>query len=63
MLSTLFDVYDGTSKQMSFSDILAQSEKTLLFFYPKDDTPGCTVENQDFTTFQKEFSKLGIGLV
>lgn len=22
--------------------------KAVLFFYPKDDTPGCTVENQDF---------------
>jgi len=63
MFKTVFDVYDGTAKKMPFSDILAKYEKTLLFFYPKDDTPGCTVENQDFTTFQKEFFNLGIGLV
>ncbi len=28
---------------------LTKSEKTLLCFYPKDNTPGCTLEAQDFT--------------
>jgi len=63
MFSHIFDVYDGTHKKYSFADILAFSQKTLLFFYPKDDTPGCSVENQDFTTFQEDFSALGIQLV
>ncbi len=27
----------------------------VLYFYPKDDTPGCTMEGQDFTKKHKQF--------
>jgi len=30
----------------------------VLYFYPKDNTPGCTTEAQDFTAALKEFEKL-----
>ena len=30
----------------------------ILYFYPKDDTPGCTIEAQDFTKKIAEFEKL-----
>ena len=30
----------------------------VLYFYPKDNTPGCTVEGTDFRDLHKEFSKL-----
>ena len=30
----------------------------VLYFYPKDDTPGCTVETIDFNKLLKEFKKL-----
>ncbi len=53
---------NGVSKQTTLKDILSQSEKTLLYFYPKDDTPGCTLENTDFTHLKDEFEKLGIQL-
>jgi thioredoxin-dependent peroxiredoxin len=36
-----------------------QSHWLVLYFYPKDDTPGCTVEAKDFTEYEKEFSALG----
>lgn len=36
-----------------------QSHWLVLYFYPKDDTPGCTVEAKDFTEYNKEFSALG----
>lgn len=29
----------------------------MLYFYPKDDTPGCTIEAIDFTKFADEFRK------
>lgn len=29
--------------------------RTVLYFYPKDDTPGCTVEGQEFTTLAAQF--------
>ena len=31
----------------------------VLYFYPKDDTPGCTQEGADFTLLDKQFQKLG----
>ncbi|MCB2058461.1 MAG: peroxiredoxin [Novosphingobium sp.] len=37
--------------------------KLVLFFYPKDDTPGCTIENKDFSELAGEFAKAGIALL
>lgn len=34
-------------------------EPMVLFFYPKDNTPGCTTENIEFTNLYNEFQKLG----
>jgi thioredoxin-dependent peroxiredoxin len=35
----------------------------VLFFYPKDDTSGCTAEALDFTRLKPEFDALGAVLV
>ncbi len=35
----------------------------VLFFYPKDDTQGCTLEAKDFTSLAPEFDKLGAVVV
>ncbi|CAA9891638.1 putative peroxiredoxin bcp [Candidatus Methylobacter favarea] len=32
-------------------------KNVVLYFYPKDDTPGCTIEANDFTRLASEFSK------
>ena len=32
-----------------------KGKNIVLFFYPKDDTPGCTLENIDFTALLPEF--------
>jgi len=37
--------------------------KLVLFFYPKDDTPGCTTENIDFSALAGEFEKAGTALL
>lgn len=37
--------------------------KLVLFFYPKDDTPGCTTENLDFSALAPEFAKAGTALL
>ena len=34
------------------------SKNVILYFYPKDDTPGCTIEANDFTRLAGEFSAL-----
>ena len=31
----------------------------VLYFYPKDNTPGCTLEGTDFRDLHKQFAKLG----
>ena len=35
----------------------------VIFFYPKDNTPGCTTEAKDFSELKDEFEKLGIALL
>ena len=35
----------------------------ILYFYPKDNTPGCTVEGAQFRDLHKQFSKLGAVVV
>lgn len=42
---------------VSLSDFAGK--KTVLYFYPKDDTSGCTVEAIDFTALRDEFAKAG----
>lgn len=35
-------------------------QKCVLYFYPKDDTPGCTLEAQDFNRLLGEFEAAGV---
>ena len=37
--------------------------KLLIYFYPKDDTPGCTIEAKDFSKLYKKFKKIKCELV
>ena len=37
--------------------------KVVLYFYPKDDTPGCTLEAQDFTALAAEFAGAGTTVI
>lgn len=37
--------------------------KLVIFFYPKDDTPGCTTENKDFTALADDFASAGVALL
>lgn len=35
----------------------------VVFFYPKDDTPGCTTENKDFSALAGAFAEAGAALL
>lgn len=48
-------------KMVRPSDFAGQ--KLVLYFYPKDDTPGCTREAQDFSALADEFEKAGTWIV
>lgn len=41
----------------------APGQPLVLYFYPKDDTSGCTREAQDFTALAPDFEKAGIRVV
>ena len=40
-----------------------KGEKLVLFFYPKDNTPGCTTENIDFSALAGDFAAAGTRLL
>ena len=44
-------------------DLAAPGKPLVLYFYPKDDTSGCTREAQDFTALAGEYAKLGVKVV
>lgn len=44
------------------SDTL-RKRKLVLFFYPKDNTPGCTLEAQGFRDAHRKLAKLGVDVV
>jgi peroxiredoxin Q/BCP len=48
----------GTVKPSDF-----KGRKLVLFFYPKDDTPGCTTEAKDFSALKADFEKAGVALL
>jgi peroxiredoxin len=50
-----FTSVDQNNNQISLSDY-AGSKNIVLYFYPKDDTPGCTIEANDFTRLSGEFA-------
>lgn len=40
-----------------------RGRKAVIYFYPKDDTPGCTTEAKDFSALKAEFDKAGVALL
>ncbi len=50
----LFTLSNKDGKDISLNDFLGK--KVVLYFYPKDSTPGCTTEACDFRDHIKDFS-------
>jgi len=38
-------------------------EKIIVYFYPKDNTPGCTIEAKNFRNSIEDYSKKGIKII
>jgi thioredoxin-dependent peroxiredoxin len=49
-----FDLPDGDMNLVSLSGFRGVNN-VVLYFYPKDDTPGCTLEAINFSDLQQEF--------
>ncbi len=52
-----FKVKDNSGKEVSLKDYAGK--RVILYFYPKDDTPGCTVEACGFRDEYAVFKKKG----
>lgn len=47
-----------SSEGSSINLVNLKGKNVVLYFYPKDDTPGCTIEAQDFNNQLNKFSNL-----
>ncbi len=59
MSSALPDFELPATGNQRFSSAAFKGHPYVIYFYPKDDTPGCTVEGQQFRDLHKEFLKAG----
>ncbi len=56
-----FDMPTNDNKNVSLSELAGKN--IVLYFYPKDDTPGCTIEAKDFRDNIKAFDKLNTVII
>jgi peroxiredoxin Q/BCP len=56
-----FTMKTSQDKTMSLSSL--KGKYIVLYFYPKDNTPGCTLEAKDFNSHQKDFEALNAVVV
>ena len=52
-----------TTSDGSTVDLASPGQPLALYFYPKDDTSGCTREAQDFTALAGEFRNAGVKVI
>ena len=53
----------ATASDGSSIDLSSPGQPLVLYFYPKDDTSGCTREAQDFTALEADYAKAGVKVV
>lgn len=56
-----FTLQDKDGRNVSLSDFAGK--KVILYFYPKDNTPGCTRQAQAFSTAYEKFKKMNIEVI
>ena len=56
-----FELLNSEGKKISLSDF--KGKPVVLYFYPKDETPGCTVEACSFRDDYSVFKKMGIEII
>jgi peroxiredoxin Q/BCP len=53
-----FKLKNQDGKELSLPDF--KGKWLVVYFYPKDDTPGCTIQGKSFTATKDHFDKAGI---
>lgn len=56
-----FTLKDARGREVSLHDF--RGRDVVVYFYPRDDTPGCTKEAQGFRDLWPEFQKLGVVVI
>ncbi|MCF7918468.1 MAG: thioredoxin-dependent thiol peroxidase [Candidatus Cloacimonetes bacterium] len=56
-----FNLLNQDNQNVKLSDF--KGYWLILYFYPRDNTPGCSLEARDFTCLQQDFEKLGIKII
>ena len=56
-----FSVHIAENKIITSKDL--EGKFVVLYFYPKDNTPGCTLEARDFNAYLSEFKSLGAEVI
>ena len=51
-----FELPDADMEMFSLSELRGK-KNVILYFYPKDDTPGCTMEANEFSDLESDFAK------
>jgi thioredoxin-dependent peroxiredoxin len=52
-----------TASDGSSVNLAAPGQPVVLYFYPKDDTSGCTREAQDFTALASDYAQAGVKVI
>jgi peroxiredoxin Q/BCP len=58
-----FKLVNQDGLMVSSSELLKSKSKILIYFYPKDDTPGCTTEACGFRDFRFELADKGVEVI
>ncbi|MGQ0672067.1 MAG: peroxiredoxin [Hyphomicrobium sp.] len=56
-----FELPEGGGKSVRLSKLKGQP--VVVYFYPKDDTSGCTTQAKDFSCLIGDFDKLGVAVI
>ena len=65
-LSTSYRYLDSENKSYSsgtLGDILSSTPYTIVYFYPKDGTPNCTIQALDFSLMKDDFLTAGYQII
>ena len=57
--SPLFDAPDSKGEHHNLTELISAGNKVILYFYPRDSTPGCTVQACDFRDDMARLSSHG----